>query len=112
MHFADSVADAGRRIRHRCDHGKASGIISSGNALKGVKVRAQIRRRSSKNRKTVQNAGIYSTDRERVPALCLGRLSVVHIVVRPMSRVQEYFEVINPQTVGSLTIPRASIRWV
>ena len=31
---------------------------------------------------------------------------------RPMSCVPGYFEVIKPHTVGSLTIPRASIKWV
>ena len=31
---------------------------------------------------------------------------------RPMSCVPGYFEVINAHTVGSLTISRASIKWV
>ena len=34
------------------------------------------------------------------------------IVAQPMSCVHEHVEVINPHTVGSLTIPRASIEWV
>ena len=34
------------------------------------------------------------------------------VVGRPMSCVPGYFEVINTHTVGSLTIPRASIKWV
>ena len=34
------------------------------------------------------------------------------LVARPMSCVPGYFEVINHHTVGSLTIPRASIKWV
>ena len=34
------------------------------------------------------------------------------IVGRPMSCVPGYFEVINTHTVGFLTIPRASIKWV
>ena len=33
-------------------------------------------------------------------------------LARPMSCMPGYFEVINPHTVGSLTIPRASIKWV
>ena len=33
-------------------------------------------------------------------------------VARPMSCVPGYFQVINTHTVGSLTIPRASIKWV
>ena len=33
-------------------------------------------------------------------------------LARPMSYVPGYFEVINTHTVGSLTIPRASIKWV
>ena len=33
-------------------------------------------------------------------------------VVRPMSCVQEYFEVIHPNNVGHLTIPSANIKWV
>ena len=34
------------------------------------------------------------------------------LIARPMSCAQEYFGVINPYTVGSLTIPRAIIKWV
>ena len=34
------------------------------------------------------------------------------IVGRPMSCVPGYFDVINTHTVGFLTIPRASIKWV
>ena len=34
------------------------------------------------------------------------------IVGRPMSCVPGYFEVINTHVVGSLTIPRACIKWV
>ena len=34
------------------------------------------------------------------------------LVARPMSCVPGYFEVINTHTVGFLTIPRASIKWV
>ena len=34
------------------------------------------------------------------------------MVGRPMSCVPGYFEVINTHTVGFLTIPRASIKWV
>ena len=34
------------------------------------------------------------------------------ILGRPMSCVPGYFEVINTHTIGSLTIPRASIKWV
>ena len=34
------------------------------------------------------------------------------LVARPMSCMPGYFEIINPHTVGSLTIPRASIKWV
>ena len=33
------------------------------------------------------------------------------LLARPMSCVQEYFDFIHPHTVGSLTIPRASIKW-
>ena len=33
-------------------------------------------------------------------------------VCRPMSCMPGYFDVINTHTVGSLTIPRASIKWV
>ena len=34
------------------------------------------------------------------------------VLVRPMSCMPGYFEVINTHTVGSLTIPRASIKWL
>ena len=37
---------------------------------------------------------------------------VVVLVARPMSCVQEYFDFMNPNTVGSLTVPRASIKLV
>ena len=40
------------------------------------------------------------------PSLVIGEIA------RPMSCVPGYFEVINTHTVGSLTIPRASIKWV
>ena len=34
------------------------------------------------------------------------------LLARPMSCMPGYFEVINTHTVGSLTIPRASFKWV
>ena len=33
-------------------------------------------------------------------------------IARPMSCMPGYSGIINPHTVGSLTIPRASIKWV
>ena len=38
--------------------------------------------------------------------------SVSGLLGRPVSCMPGYFEVINPHTVGFLTIPRASIKWV
>ena len=40
------------------------------------------------------------------------RLTEVILLGRPMSCVPGYFEVINTHTVGFLTIPTASIKWV
>ena len=41
-----------------------------------------------------------------------GRLLGAPYIGRPMSCMPGYSEVINAHTVGFLTIPRASIKWV
>ena len=50
--------------------------------------------------------------RATAAAPCEPRVHPCATVGRPMSCVPGYFEVINTHTVGFLTIPRASIKWV
>ena len=54
-------------------------------------------------------AGEVKSHRSLPARAPIGRLVVLG---RPMSCMPGYFEVINTHTVGSLTIPRASIKWV
>ena len=49
-------------------------------------------------------------DPSPVPKLFL--VFTIRLAGRPISCVPGYSDVINPHTVGSLTIPRASIKWV
>ena len=55
---------------------------------------------------------IYYDSAVVVPPRYYDSHNFIVTVGRPMSCVPGYFEVINTHTVGSLTIPRASIKWV
>ena len=58
------------------------------------------------------NIAAYARVLDRLATHANAVLSTTITLGRPMSCVPGYFEIINPYNVGSLTIPRASIKWV